>query len=94
MLARSHESNWLRHLLPPPLEPLDRLGADERAGLDDDDDGRVAPCEPVLVEGRVWVDVLEPELEPEPLLVDGFDCAGATASGLFDPEPLVPLPDE
>jgi hypothetical protein len=47
----------------------------------------------LLVDGRVWVEVFDPEFDPEPLLVDGFDWAGATASGLLDPVPL-PLPDE
>jgi hypothetical protein len=47
---------------PPPLEPLERLGADDRAGLELDDEGRVAPCEGALTDGRVWVEVLLPLL--------------------------------
>jgi hypothetical protein len=48
---------------PPPLDPLDRLGADDREGDDEDDDGRLAPCDGTL--GAVTA-------LPEPLLVDGF----------------------
>ena len=66
------------HRRPPPLDPLDRLGADERDGDELDDDGRVEPCDgtlgaetepPLLVDGRVWVDPLLPLLpDDEPLL--------------------------
>jgi hypothetical protein len=93
------------HRRPPPLDPLDRLGADELDGRDVDEDGRVVPCEgvsgrvvvwlpPVLVDGLVWVDVLAPLLlEP----VDGLLCDGATASDglvllpVLGPEPVTPV---
>ena len=52
------------HRRPPPLEPLERLGADERDGDEDEDDGRVTPCDGAL--GRTVVEL------PDPLLVDGF----------------------
>jgi hypothetical protein len=32
-----------RQRRPPPLDPLDRLGAEDRDGEDEDDDGRLAP---------------------------------------------------
>jgi hypothetical protein len=71
---------------PPPLEPLDRLGADEREGDEIDVDGLLAPCDgtlgadtelpvPVPVDGLVWEDDPLPELE-----------AGAAASVLPEPE--------
>jgi len=48
---------------PPLLDPLDRLGADERDGDDDDDEGRLAP----------WDGTLGADTElPDPLLVDGL----------------------
>jgi hypothetical protein len=85
-----------RQRRPPPLEPLDRLGADERDGLELEDDGRVVPCDGALVDGFVCVDVLAPLL---PVPVDGFVWAGATASEgfellpalVFGPEPVTPV---
>ena len=85
------------HRRPPPLEPLDRLGADERDGDELDDDGREAPWEPVLVDGLVWVDVFDPVLLPELLPDEPVD--GATASLSPDPEvrlgadPVAPEPE-
>jgi hypothetical protein len=53
---------------PPPLEPDDRLGADERDGEELDEDGRLAPCE-----GTLGAETLLPELLlPDPLLVEGL----------------------
>lgn len=96
------------HRRPPPLDPLDRLGADERDGDEVEDDGREAPCEgvlgrvvvelpaPVLVDGFVWVDVFEPLLPP--VLLPDEPVAGATASSpepedRLGAEPVAPLPE-
>ena len=78
------------HRRPPPLEPLDRLGAEERDGDELDDDGRVVPCEGArgwvtvepllpLLDGWVWVDEPDPVLLPDDELPVPVD--GATASG-------------
>jgi hypothetical protein len=81
---------------PPRLDPLDRLGAEDRDGLELDDDGRVVPCDGALVEGFVCVDVFAPLL---PVPVDGLVWDGATASEgrvllpllVFGPEPVTPV---
>lgn len=94
------------HRRPPPLEPLDRLGAEERDGDELDDDGRVVPCDgalgrvvvelpaPVLVDGLVWVEVLDPVLLPDDELPAPVE--GATASGcdelLLGADPVAPDP--
>ena len=89
-------STIVHHRRPPPLDPLDRLGADERDGDELDDDGLVAPCDgalgwviveppvPLLVDGFVWVDVLEPVLLPDDDPLEPVPVDGATAS----PEPV------
>lgn len=95
------------HRRPPPLEPLDRLGADERDGDELDDEGRVEPCEgalglvvvelpaPVLVEGWVWVfppdPVLLPDELPEP--VDGATASGFEPEDRLGAEPVAPEPE-
>ena len=88
-----------RQRRPPPLEPLDRLGAVERDGLELEDEGRVVPCDGALVDGFVCVEVLAPLLLL-PVPVDGLVCAGATASDglvlvlpllVFGPEPVTPV---
>src|SRR6476659_2142576 len=57
------------HRRPPPLDPLDRLGADERDGDELDDDGRVEPCDGTLgAETEPPLRVL-PDEEPLPLLL-------------------------
>ena len=56
-----------RQRRPPLLDPLDdRLGAEEREGDDDEDDGRLAPCDGTL---GAWTELPEPL---DPLLVDGL----------------------
>ena len=96
----------LAHRRPPPLEPLERLGADERDGDELDDDGRVLPWEgalgwvivelpePLLVDGLVWVD------EPLPVVLPDDDdplapVDGATASPEVRPgaDPVAPDPE-
>ena len=96
------------HRRPPPLDPLDRLGADERDGEELEDDGREAPCEGVfglvvvelpglvLVDGLVWVEVLEPLLLP--VLLPDEPVAGATASSpppadRLGADPVAPVPE-
>ena len=91
------------------LEPLERLGDDERDGDEVDDDGRLAPCDgalgrvvvelpvPVLVDGLVWVDVPVPVLLP--VLLPEVPVDGATASVSPAPEdrlgaePVAPDPE-
>ena len=75
---------------PPPLDPLDRLGAEDRDGEDEDEDGRVLPWDGTL--GAVT-------RLPEPLLVDGFVCVELPLLPLLLPLPLdepleLPVPDE
>src|SRR5688500_217768 len=95
------------HRRPPPLEPLDRLGADERDGDELDDEGRVVPWDgtfglvvvelpaPVLVEGWVWVfppdPVLLPDELPEP--VDGATASGFEPEDRLGAEPVAPEPE-